>query len=134
MFDDLKVSEWWFLGIAAFAGYLPVKHFLGKLPGNQTKDKAGAQALPAFPYKASHFQSEAAASSAHGAPLLWHQVLEVDAGASREEIMQAYQRKIQLYHPDKLAGLGPEVVAIAEAKSKEIHKAYQQGCAARSCV
>ncbi|WP_291087050.1 J domain-containing protein [Hydrogenophaga sp.] len=107
MFDDLKVSEWWFLGIAAFFGYLVVKHFVDKLPGNQTGSPGSAEALD------------------------WHQVLEVGAGASLEEIKQAYKRKIGLYHPDKVAGLGPEFTAIAEVKAKEINEAYQQGCAAR---
>lgn len=133
MLDDLKVSEWWFLGIAAFAGYLTVKHFLEKLPGNQPHNEADAQANPGVHHKECISQSDATGFT-NGAPLHWNQVLEVDVGASPEEIRQAYQQKIQLYHPDKLAGLGPAFMAIAEAKSKEIHEAYQQGCAERGIV
>ncbi|MES2890185.1 MAG: J domain-containing protein, partial [Pseudomonadota bacterium] len=130
MFDDLKVSEWWFLGIAAFFGYLVVKHFMDKLPGNQTgsPDSTG---------DASGFRRDQPghdAGSSGAAPLHWYQVLDVGAGASLEEIRQAYQRKIRLYHPDKVAGLGPEFTAIAEAKAKVINEAYQQGCAARAGV
>ncbi|MDR7152630.1 DnaJ-domain-containing protein 1 [Hydrogenophaga palleronii] len=131
MFDDLKVSDWWFLGIAAFVGYLTVKHFMDKLPGNSSHNQAGAPAGPEVHHKENSARSVAVASTPGDAPLHWHQVLEVDAGASPEELMQAYERKLQLYHPDKMAGLGPAFMAIAEARTKEIHEAYQQGCAAR---
>ena len=63
MFDDLKVSDWWFLGIVAFVGYLMVKHFMDKLPGNQPDDEAGAQAGPEVPHKEDPPTSDAAARS-----------------------------------------------------------------------
>lgn len=61
----------------------------------------------------------------------WYEVLEVGAGASLEEIKLAYKRKIRMYHPDKVAGLAPEFMVVAEAKAKEINVAYQQACALR---
>ena len=64
MFDDLKVSDWWFLGIAVFVGYLTVKHFMNKLPVNQPNDEAGAQAGPEVPHKEDPPTSDAAARSA----------------------------------------------------------------------
>ena len=43
MFEDLKVSEWWFIGLAGLAGFFVVKHFLDKLPGNQAEPQPGAR-------------------------------------------------------------------------------------------
>lgn len=43
MFDDLKVSEWWFIGLAALAGYFVVKHFIDKLPGDPAEPVTGTQ-------------------------------------------------------------------------------------------
>lgn len=62
----------------------------------------------------------------------WYQVLEVSPTAPAGDIKAAYKRKIRKYHPDKVAGLGPEFIAIAEAKAQEINQAYQQACADRS--
>ena len=83
MFDDLKVSDWWFLGIAAFVGYLTVKHFMDKLPGNPPHNKADAPVGPELPHKESSAQSHA--STTGEAPLRWHQVLEVDAGVRAKD-------------------------------------------------
>lgn len=61
----------------------------------------------------------------------WHKVLGVTATATMEEIRAAYRRKIAEYHPDKVAGLGAELVAVAEKKSKEINVAYTEAQKAR---
>ena len=65
------------------------------------------------------------ASKAAG-PLAWHEVLQVSASASQEEIHAAYKTLIRQYHPDKVASLGPELKALAEEKSKAINAAYQE--------
>ncbi len=55
-----------------------------------------------------------------------HEVLGVAPGASEEEIRAAYKRLSQKYHPDKVSGLAPEYMEIAEPKMKEINAAYAQ--------
>ena len=53
-------------------------------------------------------------------------VLGVTPGASADEIRAAYQRLVMQYHPDRVSGMGPEIVAVAEARTKEINEAYAQ--------
>ena len=54
----------------------------------------------------------------------WWSVLEVSPYASPEEIRRAYIRKMQQYHPDRVAGLAPEIVELAERRSKVFNAAY----------
>jgi len=56
----------------------------------------------------------------------WYEVLRVPANASLEEIKLAYRRRIAEYHPDKTSGLGDELRALAEEKSKIINAAYDE--------
>ena len=51
-------------------------------------------------------------------------VLGLAAGASEEEIKQAYRALSMQYHPDKVQHLGVEFQRVAEAKMKEINAAY----------
>src|SRR5262249_6097781 len=51
-------------------------------------------------------------------------ILEVIPTASPETIHAAYRSLISRYHPDKVTGLGPELQAIANARTKEINHAY----------
>ena len=51
-------------------------------------------------------------------------VLEIEAGASREEIKSAYRRLAAQYHPDKVQHLGREIRELAETRFKEIQQAY----------
>lgn len=55
-----------------------------------------------------------------------HEVLGVPVGASADEIRNAYQRLVMQYHPDRVSGMGPEIVAVAEARTKEINEAYSR--------
>jgi DnaJ-domain-containing protein 1 len=57
----------------------------------------------------------------------WHQVLGIDANASPEQIREAYQQQISLYHPDKVANMGPEIQALASRKAQDINLAYAEG-------
>jgi DnaJ-domain-containing protein 1 len=66
------------------------------------------------------------------APRRWHEVLRVNATASADEIKRAYRSLIIQYHPDRVAGLGPELRDIAEAKAKEINAAYVEGMRVRN--
>jgi hypothetical protein len=59
----------------------------------------------------------------HTAPTLYD-TLEVIRTASPETIHAAYRSLISRYHPDKVSGLGSELQAIANARTKEINYAY----------
>ncbi len=57
------------------------------------------------------------------APTLYD-TLEVIPTASPETIHAAYRSLISRNHPDKVAGLGPEIQAVANARTKEINHAF----------
>lgn len=57
----------------------------------------------------------------------WHRVLGVSVDASPDEIRASYRKLRTQYHPDKVAHLGAELIALAEAKSKSINRAYEEG-------
>ncbi len=52
-------------------------------------------------------------------------VLGVKPGATFEQAAVAYRHMAQMYHPDKTAGLGPELQKLAEERMKEINAAHQ---------
>ena len=49
-------------------------------------------------------------------------VLNVSRNATQDEINAAYRKLAQMYHPDKVAGLAPEIIDIAEQD-----EGYQRG-------
>jgi hypothetical protein len=53
-----------------------------------------------------------------------YDVLEVIPTASAETIHAAYRSLILRYHPDKVTAMGPELQAVASARTKEINFAY----------
>jgi DnaJ like chaperone protein len=53
------------------------------------------------------------------------QVLNVNKGASADEIERAYKTMLTKYHPDKVAHLGKEFQTIAHEKVINIKKAYE---------
>jgi len=53
-----------------------------------------------------------------------YDTLEVIPTASPQTIQAAYRSLISRYHPDKVAALGPELQAVANARTKEINQAY----------
>ena len=52
--------------------------------------------------------------------------LQVDPAASDAMIEAAYRRLIAQYHPDRVAGAGPEIVALAETRARSINQAYER--------
>jgi len=64
----------------------------------------------------------------------WFRILGVEPDASADQIAAAYKAKISQYHPDKVAGMGAEIRAVAEAKSKEINTAYDYALRLRSAM
>src|SRR5215831_597048 len=53
-----------------------------------------------------------------------YDTLEVIPTASPETIQAAYRSLISRYHPDRVAGLEPELQAAANTRTKEINYAY----------
>ena len=60
--------------------------------------------------------------------VLWdpYKILEIQRGASQEEVKIAYRQLAGKYHPDKVEHLGDEFKALAEKRFKEIQQAYQE--------
>jgi hypothetical protein len=55
-----------------------------------------------------------------------YEVLGITASATIEEVKAAYRRLAKMYHPDRVADLGPEFGVLAERRMKEINAAYAQ--------
>ncbi len=53
-------------------------------------------------------------------------ILGVERNVTDLEIKKAYRRMVKKYHPDKLRGLGKEHIKVAEAKFRQVQKAYEQ--------
>jgi len=53
-----------------------------------------------------------------------HRILGVKKGASHDEITQAYLAAIKKNHPDKMVGMAPEFMRLAEERTKKINAAY----------
>jgi DnaJ-like protein len=56
----------------------------------------------------------------------WWTILEVSPDASADEIRRSYLRKIQQYHPDRVAGRASAVREWAERRSKTLNAAYTE--------
>ena len=61
----------------------------------------------------------------------WWSVLEVSSDASKDDIVRSYRRKIKRCHPDRVSGLAPEFVSLAESRTKALNAAYSE--AMRAC-
>jgi len=55
----------------------------------------------------------------------WAKVLEVSPNATREEVRQAYWKKIEDYKPERLADLAPDLRRQAEQQVHEINAAFE---------
>lgn len=56
-----------------------------------------------------------------------YQILGVCPGATAAEVTEAYLKAVCSHHPNKLMGLGiaPELVQLAEERTKAINAAYE---------
>jgi hypothetical protein len=54
----------------------------------------------------------------------FHRILGVKKGASHDEITQAYLAAIKKNHPDKMAGMAPEFIRLAQERTQKINAAY----------
>jgi hypothetical protein len=57
----------------------------------------------------------------------WFSVLGVSPSATIDEIKEAYKVKIKQNHPDRVCGMSPVFTELAEAESKKLNAAYQEG-------
>jgi hypothetical protein len=64
----------------------------------------------------------------------WWSVLEVSPDASADEIRRSYRRKMQQTHPDRVTGLDPEFVELAEKRTKALNAAYTEAMRSRVLV
>jgi DnaJ-domain-containing protein 1 len=61
----------------------------------------------------------------------WWSILEVSPDAGADEIRRSYLGKIQQSHPDRLVGLTPELLELAEQRTKTLNAAYTEAKRAR---
>lgn len=123
--------------VGAAGGYWLVNFMTkGRPPAEPEPDAAPTpQATPEAP--APHPEGEGAANAPPPAPTTetagppWHEVLGVAPDASLDDLRAARDRQLQAYLPERVASLGPELQALAERKTAEIHRAHDQACAAR---
>ena len=75
-----------------------------------------------------HRRDAGSAGSVHVSPRTKsaYEILGVSVGASQAEIVAAYRQMAMMYHPDRLSGLAPEFVELAEERMKEINAAYEE--------
>jgi len=55
-----------------------------------------------------------------------YKILELEKGATPQDIKKAYRRMAKKYHPDKVQHLGPEHQKGAEEKFRKTQEAYEQ--------
>jgi DnaJ like chaperone protein len=57
-----------------------------------------------------------------------YRVLGLSAQASDDEVKMAYRRLMSQHHPDKLVarGLPESMIGVAEQRTREVRKAYEQ--------
>ena len=64
-------------------------------------------------------------------PTDWWTILGVAPSARKEEIVRSYRRKIKECHPDRLAGVAPPLLQMAEEQAKVLNGAYANAMRAR---
>jgi len=110
----MSVNEILVIVFGLFLGYWVVSKLFSGSPAGESR--AGKESEP----------QQKAASPEDAALRPWHEVLNVPANATADEIRQSYKVLMHQYHPDKVATLGEELRALAERKSKEITSAYRE--------
>ena len=117
--DDL--SLWVVIGICLAAGYGVTSRLIDAWRERARERRAAAsQSTVSDGQERLEWDREPATSvPADPAPGSdWFEVLGVDEQASEEEIRATWRRLVSQYQPDKVSGLGPELVAVAERETR----------------
>jgi len=125
--DDL--SLWVVIGICLAAGYGVTSRLIDAWRERARERRAAAsRSTVSDGQERLEWDREPATSvPADPAPgSAWFEVLGVDEQASEEEIRATWRRLVSQYQPDKVSGLGPELVAVAERETRRINAAYEQ--------
>ena len=61
-----------------------------------------------------------------------HKILGIASGASLEQVVQAYRKRVKEYHPDRVAHLGEKIRIVAHREFTRIQHAYKSVMAALS--
>ena len=56
----------------------------------------------------------------------WYRILEIEPGASQDEIKSAYRKMAKKYHPDRLGDVGEDVRKAGEEKFRQVKEAYDK--------
>lgn len=132
MLTDLTRTDVIVFVLCLFAGYFLVGWLIGLV--KRAPDRTRQSSAGSGYWRSADRNNEAPRQDppprpdpppARDVPRPWHEVLGVPAYASAEDVKSAYRRRIAEYHPDRTSGLGDELRALAEAKTKEINVAYQ---------
>lgn len=65
------------------------------------------------------------AHNAAAADAPWWIVLDLSPHASMTEIAARYRAKLKQYHPDRVNGLAPELVSLADMRTKDLNRAFE---------
>lgn len=99
------------IAFGLFLGYWVVSRFLSGAPTKTTDGQSPSDRTQPPP--------------AADRELAWHEVLGVSPSADTDDIRKAYKTLMSQYHPDRVANLGNELIALAETKSRQITAAYR---------
>ncbi|MEQ9188706.1 MAG: TerB family tellurite resistance protein [Cryomorphaceae bacterium] len=55
-----------------------------------------------------------------------YRILEIEKGATQQEIKTAYRRMAKKYHPDRLGDVGEDVIKAAREKFNQVQEAYEK--------
>ena len=64
--------------------------------------------------------------ASRGPPREWWDILGTTPQATMEDVKRAYRDKVRQYHPDKVMGLAPEFIELAEQRTRELNAALEQ--------
>ena len=130
LFPDMVIGWWWIddLVIVGFLGryfYLLKKKRDGfqKYYQSERNTHSDENSKKAAGENSSRSNTQARGSSAFWDP---YKILEIQRGASQEDIKKAYRQLAGKYHPDKVEHLGDEFKVLAEQRFKEVQQAYQE--------
>lgn len=112
--DDVLLMAWF-----AWFYHNHARRFIAEGP---SEDPAGRSAGKGSGQGAHSGSTDSKASN----PFDPYATLGVPKSASSEAIRAAYRRRMQEYHPDKVAHLGAALQELAHEKSQEIQRAYRQ--------